>query len=440
MSEQPDHDGNPSCVPKRIDDDDDFSFLNNRVLDAPGEATNEEIIEALGEDDTAAMVGSHGATAAPEPTPRSKKHEGLLNLPPTDPHQAPADDDLDDLSFIIGEVPECELSQADRALLASLDDGSAEAAEPQPAPGLPYRQNPELPGPEPKDLAASIVEDADRRLTSDDLDNIASERDDNSRDQRSALPAGTDETPATAQASKAQAEPQPEPDLKALQQADLAAFVPDHPTGIDILTDDDVNAILALDDRYRKSAVVYVEPTTTSKFDGCPTVTDPDKLASLHKQAEMLRDYAAKRELRRKEQLAKWCNLLDQARARFDARKREAKELARRERDVVRKRKERASQATDRLTTALERATANHGGDRFLLKLVNRERELAKFREEVLSVALDQHGPKASLTEIATIWSVVAGTTKSKQQAGRLRDIVRKLEAKGAPWYRWRTS
>lgn len=44
-------------VREKVADDDDFSFLDNLALDTSGEATSEEIIEALGEDDSPVTAG-----------------------------------------------------------------------------------------------------------------------------------------------------------------------------------------------------------------------------------------------------------------------------------------------------------------------------------------------------------------------------------------------
>ena len=75
---------------------------------------------------------------------------------------------------------------------------------------------------------------------------------------------------------------------------------------------------------------------------------------------------------------------------------------------------------------ALTKATANPKGSKFLEQLRTREGKLARFRE-----AMDRAGPNASLSKIAA----EAGCTKD---AARNRHrIVARLEQKSGPWHRW---
>ncbi|WOH50694.1 hypothetical protein [Bradyrhizobium sp. sBnM-33] len=201
----------------------------------------------------------------------------------------------------------------------------------------------------------------------------------------------------------------------------------------DTLTDDERAEVMAdLEERDQRAAVAYPS-APPSKFDGHQKATTPEEVAALRERTAMLRDYQTER--RRKDAATKAYRrkLSNEASARMLAKEREAKADARRGRDVARKREERAGHITARRTTALEEAIANHDGDHFLINLRGRAAELAKFRE-TLTLARAQHGPKASLTEIAAI----CGATKPAVQK-RLKNVG-KLEAKGGPWYRWRES
>jgi hypothetical protein len=129
----------------------------------------------------------------------------------------------------------------------------------------------------------------------------------------------------------------------------------------------------------------------------------------------------------------------DDARARIHVVARQAKADARRDRDVVRKRKDRAGQVTSKRIHALERATAHHDGDHFLISLVVPARELATFRE-ALAGAMKLHGPKASLTKIAATYTAMTGFSMTKDQARRRREVVTDLEVPGRPWHRWRSA
>lgn len=126
-----------------------------------------------------------------------------------------------------------------------------------------------------------------------------------------------------------------------------------------------------------------------------------------------------------------WDKLADAARARIHAPEREAKAEARRLRDNERRRVERAGQTTAKRIAALDRACANQRGNHFLVNMTGRSNQLAEFRA-ALTKAREQHGPKASLRQIAAAASI------TKSQARRRLEDVEKLEAPKGAWYRFR--
>ncbi|WP_076863837.1 hypothetical protein [Bradyrhizobium mercantei] len=157
------------------------------------------------------------------------------------------------------------------------------------------------------------------------------------------------------------------------------------------------------------------------------------KDAALRFRAELIRASVA----RANERAAYWRRLFIEARARIHMQERQAKADARRKCDVARKRQQRAGEITDKRIAALERVTANHGGDHRLVKLKPYVRELANFRE-ALTEARNWYGPRASLTEIAATYRRMTGAVMGKDQArNRLRNVGN-LERPAGAWYRWR--
>jgi hypothetical protein len=170
-----------------------------------------------------------------------------------------------------------------------------------------------------------------------------------------------------------------------------------------------------------------------------PDEPDVESAAPRAGQPNRLRDLA--RELldsnaRRQERTAAERDLFTKAKARIKAQERQAKAAARRERDVARKRQERAGLIIGKRIAALDRATTRHGGDRFLVKMAGRALELARFLE-ALREARRRHGPKASLTEIAATYEGMTGTRSTKDSVRRQLENVEKLEAPGGVWHRW---
>lgn len=154
--------------------------------------------------------------------------------------------------------------------------------------------------------------------------------------------------------------------------------------------------------------------------------------AALAERSKRLKTYIANRARKNAESKAYWSKLFDEASARIHAQERKAKADARAARDVARKRNERAGQITAKRIAALERATANHGGDHRLVKLIGRAGEFAEFRQ-ALTVARAAHGPRASLTKIAAIWSSMTGAVMTKFQCRKRLEVVEKLETQGGP-------
>lgn len=169
---------------------------------------------------------------------------------------------------------------------------------------------------------------------------------------------------------------------------------------------------------------------------------DADDIAAI-KELDAWKDHRAKHVLlwnerarRIGQQRREWERLLDAARARIHAAERQAKTDARRARDVVRRRQERAGQITAKRIAALDRACAKPC-DPSLVKLRGRSEEFAYFRE-ALTVARQLHGPKASLTEIAAVYTTMMGMQMEKNQARNRLKIVTSLESPGGAWYRLR--
>ncbi|MDB5616173.1 hypothetical protein [Tardiphaga sp.] len=83
----------------------------------------------------------------------------------------------------------------------------------------------------------------------------------------------------------------------------------------------------------------------------------------------------------------------------------------------------------------LKAATANARGDRFLEKIVGREKSLSMFWRAMLD-AKAKHGSKCSDRRIASEYTILTGELMDKRRATSHRNIVNKLEAPGGAWAR----
>mgnify|MGYP001041607719 FL=1 len=119
------------------------------------------------------------------------------------------------------------------------------------------------------------------------------------------------------------------------------------------------------------------------------------------------------------------------------ARKEKLRAPERRAKTAERVRKHRTSSKSlnrQRLDT-LKKATARASGDRFLEKLVGRERDLVRFWI-ILTDARKRFGPGASDRVIADHYRRFTGTPMDRNGAFRCRHIIQKLEAAGGVWHR----
>ncbi|MCK1520924.1 hypothetical protein [Bradyrhizobium sp. 17] len=201
---------------------------------------------------------------------------------------------------------------------------------------------------------------------------------------------------------------------------------------LDVADADDMAAVEALETRDALLAQAY---NGVSQQTHKPP--DPILLQRRRDLYFMIKGWEQCRSTTQRQKQRQWERLLDTARARIHAAERQAKADARRARDVERKRLGRAAEITDKRMAALDRACAKHRGNHSLVKLRGRAEELAQFRE-ALTEAHRRHAPRASLTQIAAVYSAMFGADAEKKQAENLLNIVKELEAPRGAWHRWR--
>lgn len=195
---------------------------------------------------------------------------------------------------------------------------------------------------------------------------------------------------------------------------------------------DDIAAVEALEAKEALLEQLYDDPSQQTH-----KVTDPVLLQRRRDLYFMIKGWEQCRDTKQRLKQREWNQLFDAASARIHATEREAKADARRARDTQQKQVKRAGEITDKRIAALDRACAKHRSNHFLVNMTGRSIGLAEFRE-ALTEARRQHGPKASLVEIAATYTALSGKPMTKDQARRQLEDVQELEAPKGAWYRWR--